>query len=277
MNMKSIVAEKAGLAYEPIAILWSNEKPEGALQLKPGARSCIMLFIAQVITKGKTAVFDRETYGCPGARAGLGFGNGYYDAFGGGGLDFMSAFFVKGKASSKDPEAYCSVIQHIPEREQAKFIYGERLHHDPEKARRYMIQDLPVTDIEEKYVVVTPLSQVKPEERPVVVVFYADPVQVSGLVTLVSAIREGTDAIRVPPMAACQHIGAFTYDEAKKEHPRAVLGNTDLAARVTVGKGIPQDLFSFSVPYSLFEEMETEAADCVFDGPIWKDLTENQN
>src|SRR5271169_3836387 len=79
--MKSITAEKAGLAYEPVAILWSNTKPDGALQIKPGAQTCIMPFFAQVVTKGKTAVFDRESYGCPGARAGLGFGTGYPDAF----------------------------------------------------------------------------------------------------------------------------------------------------------------------------------------------------
>jgi uncharacterized protein (DUF169 family) len=69
--MKSITAEKLRLDHEPVAILWSNTKPEGALQIKPHIQTCIMPFFAQVAMKGKTAVFDRETYGCPGARAGL--------------------------------------------------------------------------------------------------------------------------------------------------------------------------------------------------------------
>lgn len=73
-------------------------------------------------------------------------------------------------------------------------------------------------------------------------------------------------------MAACQQIGAFAYDEAKKEHPRAVLGYTDLAARANVGKTIPENMFTFAVPFSLFLEMEQEAKDGVFDGPIWKGL-----
>lgn len=68
--MKSLTAEKAGLAYEPVAILWSNTFPEGSLRIKPHGQTCIMPFFAQVATKGKTAVFDRESYGCPGARAG---------------------------------------------------------------------------------------------------------------------------------------------------------------------------------------------------------------
>jgi uncharacterized protein (DUF169 family) len=270
--MKSITAEKLGLAYEPVALLWSNTKPEGALQIKPHGQTCIMPYFAQVATKGKTAVFDRETYGCPGARAGLGFGNGYYDAFGGAGVDFMSAFFVKGVESSQNPEAYCATVQHIPERERAKFLQGERLHRDTEKAKRFMTVDLPITDIAEKYVIFTPLSKVKPGERPVVVVFLAEPLQITGLVTLVGAVREGTDPVRVPPMAACQQIGAFVYDEAKSEHPRAVLGYTDLAARANVGKTIPKNMFTFAVPFSLFEEMEKEAKDGVFNGPIWKGL-----
>ncbi len=99
--MKSITAEKLRLDHEPVAILWSNTKPEGALQIKPHGQTCIMPFFAQVVTKGKTAVFDRETCGCPGARAGLGFGNGYYDAFGGAGVEFMSAFFVKGQRAAR--------------------------------------------------------------------------------------------------------------------------------------------------------------------------------
>ena len=270
--MKSITAEKLRLAHEPVAILWSNTKPDGALQIKPHGQTCIMPFFAQVAMKAKTAVFDRESYGCPGARAGLGFGNGYYDAFGGAGVEFMSAFFVKGARSSKTREAYCATVQHIPERERAKFLHGERLHKNTEKAKRFMTADLPITDIAEKYVIFTPLSRVKPGERPVVVVFVADPLQITGLVTLVGAVREGTDPVRVPPMAACQQIGAFVYDEAKKEHPRAVLGYTDLAARENVGKTIPENMFTFAVPFPLFEEMEEEAKDGVFDGPIWKGL-----
>ena len=271
--MRSTVAQKAGLRYEPVAILWSNTKPEGALQVRPHVQACIIPFFAQVAVKGKTAVFDRETYGCPGARAGLGFGNGYYGAFKGAGVEFMSAFFAKGAESSQNPEAYCASVQRVPRRGRAKFIHGERFHQDPETAKRFMTADLPITDIADQYVIFTPLSKVKPGEHPVIVVFVADPLQVTELVTLVGTILEGTDPVWIPPMAACQQIGAFVYDEARKEHPRAVLGYTDLSARENVGKMIPENMFTFAVPFSPFEEMEAEAEDGVFDGPIGKGLT----
>ncbi len=270
--MRSIVAEKAGLAYKPVAVLWSDTMPEGALRIKPGAMTCIMPFFAQVLTKGKTAVFDRESYGCPGAIAGLGFGNGYPGAFFGAGVEFMSAFFTKGAKSSPNQEAFCALANRIPERERAKFLEGERLHKNTAKAKRWMTEELPITDIKERYVIFTPLDKVNEGDQPVVVVFAADPLQLTGLITLVGAIREGIDPVIVPPMAACQQIGAYVYDQAKQESPRAVLGYTDLSARESVGKIIPENMFTFAVPLSLFEEMEEEAKDGVFDGPIWKDL-----
>lgn len=274
--MRSIIAEKAHLTYKPVAVLWSDTKPEGALQIKPGAQTCIMPFFAQVLTRGKTAVFDRESFGCPGARAGLGFGNGYPDAFYGAGVEFMSAFFSRGAESSSNREAFCAIANRIPERDRAKFLEGERLHRSAAKAKRWMTEDLPITDIQERYVIFTPLDEVKGGERPVVVVFAADPLQLTGLITLVGAVREGIDPVLVPPMAACQQIGAYVYDQAKKEHPRAVLGYTDLSARENVGKTIPEHMFTFAVPFSLFEEMEYEAKDGVFDSPIWRGLAAEQ-
>jgi uncharacterized protein (DUF169 family) len=271
--MKSITAEKARLAFRPVAILWSNTKPEGALEIKPGARTCIMPFFAQVLTRGRTAVFDRESFGCPGAKAGLGFGSGYPDAFGGAGIDFMSAFFSKGVESSGNREAFCAVANRIPGHERAKFLEGERLHRSPAKAKKWMTRELPITDISERYVIFTPLDMVKEDEKPVVIVFAADPLQLTGLITLVGAVREGIDPVLVPPMAACQQIGAYAYSEARQEHPRAVLGNTDLAARANMGAAMPGNMFTLAVPFALFRDMEEEAENGVFDGPIWKDLT----
>jgi hypothetical protein len=270
--MKSITAQKARLAFNPVAILWSDTKPEGALRIKPGAMTCIMPFFASVLTKGKTAVFDRESFGCPGAKAGLGFGTGYPDAFGGAGIDFMSAFFSKGAESSSNREAFCAIANRIPERERAKFLEGERLHTTAAKARKWMTEELPITDIRERYVIFTPLDKVKEGEKPIVVVFAADPLQLTGLITLVAAVREGIDPVLVPPMAGCQQIGAYVYGEAKKEHPRAVLGNTDLAARANMGSALPENIFTLAVPFSLFCAMEEEAKNGVFDGPIWKEL-----
>jgi hypothetical protein len=43
-----------------------------------------------------------------------------------------------------------------------------------------------------------------------------------------------------------------------------------------VGKTISAKMLKFAMPFSLFEEMEKEAKDGVFDGPIWKGLVAEQ-
>jgi len=73
---KSRIAEVLRLQYEPVAVLWSNEKPEKALHFAPHRWGCVMWLIAQA-AKGKTAVFDRETFGCYGGGVALGFGDWY--------------------------------------------------------------------------------------------------------------------------------------------------------------------------------------------------------
>jgi len=273
--MKSIIAEKLRLKYEPTAILWSNTKPDGALQIKPHAYACVMMFFAQVATKGKTAVFDRESYGCPGARVGLGFGNGFNGAFGGEGTDFICAFLTKGVESSKNPDAYRQMAEHVPERERQRFLCGERIYRNMERAINHM-ETFPITDISEKYVIFTPLSKVKSGERPVAVVFLADPVQVSGLATLIGSFYEGLDAVYLPPVSGCEQIGIMVYEEAKREHPRAVLGYTDPTARENIGKTIPANMFTFAVPYRLFEEMEEATHEGLFESPTWKAITRDQ-
>jgi uncharacterized protein (DUF169 family) len=78
MTMESQMKQSLKLKFEPVATIWTDEKPEKALQYGKGKWGCVMFMLADA-AKGKTAVFDRETYGCFGG-SGLGFGN-VYEAF----------------------------------------------------------------------------------------------------------------------------------------------------------------------------------------------------
>ena len=76
--MESVLAQAIALQSSPIAVILTDEKPEGAVQFKEDVRGCVGASIVSV-AGGKTAVFDRQTYGCPGGGVGLGFGNCYAD------------------------------------------------------------------------------------------------------------------------------------------------------------------------------------------------------
>jgi uncharacterized protein (DUF169 family) len=74
--VESIIARELKLRYQPVATLFTDEKPEGALQFKEGVRGCSIAMLTAA-AKGKTAVFDRKTTGCMGGRNGLCFGRDY--------------------------------------------------------------------------------------------------------------------------------------------------------------------------------------------------------
>ena len=81
--MRTQTGEAIGLDTAPVALLWSDTEPGGALRFKPGGWGCAVSLFAAVAAKGRTAAFDGQTYGCWGGGTGLGFGN-CYEAFPGG-------------------------------------------------------------------------------------------------------------------------------------------------------------------------------------------------
>ena len=92
--MQSKLVDAIALASSPIAVILTDEKPEAALQFKENGWGCVAATMLGV-SKGKTAVLDRQTYGCPGGGVGLGFGNAYE----------QRCFAIDRLLSSGDPEA----------------------------------------------------------------------------------------------------------------------------------------------------------------------------
>ena len=114
-----------------------------------------------------------------------------------------------------------------------------------------MLKIFPIIDISTKYVIFKPLSKVT-DEKPVVVVFIANPHQISALIIMANYARETNDNVVVKMGAGCHQIGIFAY----AEQSRAVLRLTDLDARLNVRKQLGDDVFTFAVPYKMFKEME---------------------
>jgi hypothetical protein len=74
--MESRIAKAIHLSSSPVALSWSDQKPEGAMQFSEGKWGCVM-WLAASAAKGKTAAADRKTFGCVGGGVGIGFGNQY--------------------------------------------------------------------------------------------------------------------------------------------------------------------------------------------------------
>ena len=76
-EMQSQIAKELKMKYHPVAILFTDDKPEQARQLREDRWGCTMALYANVMRKGATAAFDRNTYGCFGGGVGLCLGDTY--------------------------------------------------------------------------------------------------------------------------------------------------------------------------------------------------------
>jgi uncharacterized protein (DUF169 family) len=272
--MESKIAKAIGLKHNPVAVVLTDDKPEHALQFKPGKWGCVMFMFANA-AKGKTAAFDAQTYGCWGGGVGLGFGNAY-EQFPGG-VECFTRFLSSG---NKHWEKGRQVGESLAEVTGKKFaddiLEGERYVKSPELVDQWL-EDLPIMEIESRYVLFKPLSDTEPgTEKPENVVFAVDADQLSALVVLANYARKGMENVAIPWAAGCQTIGIIPWQEGKSENPRAVVGLTDPSARVNVRKHLGAEYLSFAMPWKMFLEMESNVEGSFLERPTWQSLQESK-
>jgi hypothetical protein len=108
--------------------------------------------------------------------------------------------------------------------------------------------------------------------QPEVVVFLAEPHALSALVVLANYGREGNENVIIPFAAGCQSIGIYPYRESLSPRPRGVVGLVDLSARLQLKQRCGDNLFSFAVPYKLFQEMEANVEGSFLQRHTWEKL-----
>jgi uncharacterized protein (DUF169 family) len=272
--MESRIASAIHLKTEPVALIWSDEKPQKALEFAPGRFGCVMHLLAAA-AKGKTAVASRETFGCPGGGVGLGFGNRYLDFAGG--VDGFCKFLSSGNKDTEMGRQIGEAMAASGGRDASDdFLEGERYLKTPEHTQRYLTR-LPMRDIPAKYVVFKPLKDVKNGDDVRTITFFTTPDQLSALVVLASYDAERPDdAATVPFGAGCQSAGVWAYAEAEKENPRAVIGLIDLSARNNIRQQLGRDVMSFTVSPKLFARMEGNVDGSFLQRNTWRELTEKQ-
>lgn len=268
--MESKIAKAIHLKHHPVALIWSNEKPDQAMQFHPQKWGCVMWLIAHA-ARGKTSVCDIETFGCFGGGVGLGFGNQYKN-FPGGEEGFCH-FLSSGNATREGGMAVAEQIKPFLRPEAYdNFLYGERYIKTPKQVEKF-IECLPMTEIPATYIVFKPIRDLRPlKEKPQSVIFFVDSDQLSALVILANYSRGDNENVIIPYAAGCQTIGIYPYREAKLNRPRAVVGLTDISARVYIRKQLGNHLLSFTIPMSMFEEMEANVEGSFLERHSWKDL-----
>jgi uncharacterized protein (DUF169 family) len=270
--MQSKIAEALRLRNEPVAILWTNEKPKDALGFKGRGAGCALVLLAQAALRGKTAAFDRDNFGCMGAGTGLGFGL-QQENFPLGGFETFKYFLSIGlEGQGKDD--LVEKASKLGSREMREnFLKGEGYKKTPDLVGNFL-KELPIIEVPTKYVVFKPLKDLEEQDEPVVVVFIANSDQISALVGLANYDRPGIENVVTPMGAGCHQICIDAYREAERENPRAVLGLTDPSARKNVRPLLGSDVFTFAIPYKRFLEMEACVDESFLSRSTWKSLAE---
>jgi len=239
--MHSIIADELRLRLLPVAVIFTDQRPEGALQFAEGERGCLVPRLVQA-AEGQAAVFDAQTVPCRGGLVGLEFTATYGDPE-------AHAYFlsVGGGPSGRAGEGYKKT---------------------PELVREAM-RGQPNIKAPGTYRIFKPLSQVDADqETPRLVVFLANPDQISALTVLANYGRPTNDNVIVRFVSGC---GSFCLlpDQLNQQEPlRALLGMTDISARPHV----PADILSFTVPWPMFLEMEGNVRGSFLDRADWQKI-----
>jgi hypothetical protein len=272
----SETARATGITAEPVAIVWTDKKPEGALELKKDTWGCVMWLFAKVARDGRTAVFSRDTIGCAGGAMGLGFGRPFAQHAARTEEGFCS-FLSNGIEGAGNREVYEAIVDRAMDAPHRKMLLeGERFMKNPSVVKKFLA-NLPVYDVNEKYIVMKPVSSVEEGENIRSVTFLANADQIAALSLLVNyetaGIRGGI--IVAAGAAGCQAMGVCTYAEGETDIPRAVVGLTDLSARKNVRNLLGKDKLTFSVPYDLYLQMERNVPGSFLELDLWKEIRDS--
>ncbi len=268
--MDSRIATAIALNNNPVALVWADAAPEGAVSFKPGRWGCVMALFAAAAAKGRSGAFDRQTYGCWGGGTGLGFGN-CYQAFPGG-EDCFCAFLGDGNERTEKGREAGEMVGSWGNRKMTDdFVKGERYLKNA-AATAAWLRVFPFRDIPARHVVLKPLAQVDPARDDVKsVTFFVDSDRLSALVVLANYATPDKENVTIPWGAGCQSIGAFAYRELERDHPRAVVGLTDISARNTVRPVLGRNVMSFTAPWPVFLKMEENVEASFLQRESWRE------
>lgn len=268
--MQSKLVDALRLQYQPVSLLWQDEKPEKALEFKEGKWGCLMFHLAAA-ARGKVAAVSRQTYGCPGGGVGMGLGN-CYKSFAGGEEGFYR-FLSEGNEGCPGADAIAGAMADAGQKAMAEeFLSGEGYLKNADTARRF-VAHLGPREIPAEYVIMRPLEDGDLDNPQLQsITLFVNPDQLSALTVLSHYEHPDKERVIVPFAAGCQSPGLALYNEQKREFPRAVVGLVDISARKNIRHLMPPDLLTFSVTPKMFLELESHVEGSFLEKETWLSL-----
>jgi uncharacterized protein (DUF169 family) len=212
--------QKLAMKYSPVGFYYADQRPKEAVGFKKSGSGCIMPLIL-ASARGKTVAFDQHSMGWDCSAFYLGYKDWIFPGI----EHFLSHGFI-----GRDCERFVKT---------------------PALAKQYL-KSLKLQEKAKGVAVFKPLEKFGHSEIPELVIFFANPDQLSALVLLLYFdAPEAEDRLITRFASACGSIVTLPLHYARRGEKKAVWGLHDISARARLSK----ELMSFTVPFDLLVEM----------------------
>jgi hypothetical protein len=217
----ALLKEKLHLAYMPVGFSITDQVPDDAISFKKSGNGCIAPLIFSA-AKGKKVAIGHGSTGYPCSAFYLGYSEWIFP-----GIEYFL---------SQGP---------FPGRECERFIKT------PEIAKEYVKSFKAEAETKGTYLFKS-LDSFTGGEIPEVVIFFANPDQMSALVFLLHYNSpQFADRVTTNLASACMSLVTIPLQYARKGQKKAFWGLHDIAIR----NSFPADIMSLAMPYELYMEM----------------------
>jgi hypothetical protein len=231
------IQEKLGMELSPVGVFLPEKLPEYAMHLNRKNQGCLATRI-YTSAKGKVIAFDEHSTG----RACASFYLGYSEWIFPGIEKFLSHETVNGR----EPERFLK---------------------NPEIAKECIEYYVP-KEKRNTAIIFKPLELFSKDEKPELVIFFANPDQLSALVFLITYEAPLEERIDTRFASACMSMFTIPLKYAEEGKKKAVWGFHDISARKT----IPRDLMSLTMTFDLFREVYGNLGDSFVTTETWEKL-----
>jgi len=234
------LTEKLGLENLPVGMFFSENKPSKAIGFKSKGNGCILPLIFQG-AKGKTVAFDHDTTGWNCSAFYLGYQDWIFE-----GIEcFLSDGVVNGRM-------------------------GERFIKTDKQAKSFVEKFKPEI-LNKKITVFKPLADFEEDEKPELVIFFANADQISALVYLLHFnAPERDDLVVTSFISGCGSVVTLPLKLKREGKRQAVWGLHDISVR----RRLPKDLMTLTMPYELLSEINNDIDQSFVITENWKELKE---
>lgn len=241
------------LKIEPVGVFFGNTAAECDLDAAADKRNCVMPFL-MAAAKGKMISMNEESCNCAGGAVGCCFGDGF---------------------SRINPNIQTLLSQGLgenaPEGTPDMLKEGERFFCDEDIALKWR-KSIPYSDRAYPRIVFAPLTRWEEIGKPDLVLVFANPDQISALVTMLS-FHNGKALNAIAPFgAACQSI-LHAAQQMDQEEPFAIMGLFDVSQRTSAW----ENYLSLTMPYQMWEQFSVDLDKSCLTSHSWRKIEARLN